>query len=84
MVRTNLGPIRADVDAAWDLVKDWDAPTRETLRIAAADQALDARVENIHMHELARRTVEIAEAGLKARACTGAGGMIKWYENLGV
>ncbi|NVK61212.1 MAG: glutamate--cysteine ligase [Rhodobacteraceae bacterium] len=64
------------LDAAWDLVKDWDAPTRETLRIAAADQALDARVENIHMHELARRTVEIAEAGLKARACTGAGGLL--------
>jgi glutamate--cysteine ligase len=64
------------LDAAWDLVKDWDAPTREALRIAAADQALDARVENIHMHELARRTVEIAEAGLKARACTGAGGLL--------
>jgi glutamate--cysteine ligase len=64
------------LDAAWDLVKDWDAPTREALRIAAADQALDARVESIHMHELARRTVEIAEAGLKARACTGAGGLL--------
>ena len=64
------------LDAAWDLVKDWDAPTREALRVAAADQALDARVEGIHMHELARQTLDIAEAGLKARGCTGAGGLL--------
>jgi len=64
------------LDAAWDLVKGWDAPTRQALRVAAADDALAAEVEGIRMHDLAARTLEIAEAGLKARACTGAGGML--------
>ena len=32
--------------------------------------------QHIRMHDLAARTLEIAEAGLKARACTGAGGML--------
>ncbi|MCA0961719.1 glutamate--cysteine ligase [Salipiger bermudensis] len=64
------------LDAAWDLVKGWDAPTRQALRVAAADDALAADVEGIRMHDLAARTLEIAEAGLKARACTGAGGML--------
>ena len=64
------------LDAAWDLVKGWDAPTRQALRVAAADHALDAEVGGIRMHDLAARTLEIAEAGLKARACTGAGGML--------
>ena len=64
------------LDAAWNLVKGWDAPTRQALRVAAADDALAAEVEGIRMHDLAARTLEIAEAGLKARACTGAGGML--------
>ena len=64
------------LDAAWDLVKGWDAPTREALRVAASEQALDARVDGISMHEIAREAVAISEAGLKARARPGAGGMI--------
>ncbi|MWD26643.1 glutamate--cysteine ligase [Aquicoccus sp. SCR17] len=63
------------LDAAWDLVKGWDAPTREALRVAAADQGLQARVEDIDMHALAREAVEISEAGLKARARPGSGGL---------
>ncbi len=64
------------LDAAWDLAKGWDAETRETLRIGASVDALDARVGDIHMHELAREVVAISEAGLKARARPGAGGMV--------
>ncbi|MFP4326538.1 MAG: glutamate--cysteine ligase [Paracoccaceae bacterium] len=64
------------LDAAWDLVKGWDAAQREALRIAAADQGLQARVGEIHMHDLARQVLEIAEAGLKARARPGAGGLL--------
>ncbi|MBN9887520.1 glutamate--cysteine ligase [Salipiger abyssi] len=64
------------LDAAWDLVKDWDAETREGLRVAASEQALQAEVNGIGMHDLARQTLEIAEAGLKARACPGAGGLL--------
>src|SRR6056297_3771929 len=64
------------LDAAWDLVKGWDAPTREALRIAASEDALDARVDGLSMHEIAREAVAISEAGLKARAHPGAGGLI--------
>ena len=64
------------LDAAWDLVKDWDAPTREALRVAASEDALNATVNGMSMHEIAREAVAISEAGLKARARPGAGGLI--------
>ncbi|MGR3499511.1 MAG: glutamate--cysteine ligase [Limimaricola soesokkakensis] len=64
------------LDAAWDLVKGWDADTREALRVAAAEQGLQAKVGGLSMHDLARQAVEIAEAGLKARARPGAGGLV--------
>ncbi|WP_375691922.1 glutamate--cysteine ligase [Pseudooceanicola sp. LIPI14-2-Ac024] len=67
---------QSSLDAAWDLVKGWDAPTRDALRVAAADDGLQARVNGIDMHALAREVVDIAEAGLKARALPGAGGLI--------
>lgn len=64
------------LDAAWDLVKGWDAETREALRIAASVDGLQAQVGDINMHELAREVLNIAEAGLKARALPGAGGLV--------
>jgi glutamate--cysteine ligase len=64
------------LDAAWDLVKGWDAETREALRVAASVDGLQAQVGNINMHELAREVLNIAEAGLKARALPGAGGLV--------
>jgi glutamate--cysteine ligase len=63
-------------DAAWDLVKDWDAETREALRVEASVKGLHAEVNGIRMHDLARETLDIAEAGLKARARPGAGGLV--------
>ena len=67
---------QSSLDAAWDLVKGWDAETREALRVGASEQALQAQVGNINMHELAHEVVAISEAGLKARAKPGAGGLI--------
>ena len=64
------------LDAAWDLAKDWDAETREALRVAASVDGLHARVNGIDMHGLAREVLAIAHAGLKARACPGAGGLL--------
>ncbi|MDW3117578.1 glutamate--cysteine ligase [Roseovarius pacificus] len=64
------------LDAAWDLVKGWDAETREALRVAAGKDALQAKVGGIDMHDLAREVLAISEAGLKARGRTGANGMI--------
>lgn len=64
------------LDAAWDLVKDWDAETREALRVAASVDGLKAEVAGIKMLDLARETVAIAHEGLKSRACPGAGGLV--------
>ena len=64
------------LDAAWDLVKDWDAETREALRVAASVDGLQAEVNGVNMHDLAREAVAIAEAGLAARARPGAGGLL--------
>jgi len=64
------------LDAAWDMVKDWDADTREALRVAASEDGLQATVGNLKMHDLAREAVAIAESGLKARARPGAGGLV--------
>ena len=64
------------LDAAWDLVKDWDAETREALRVTASVDGLLAKVGNIDMHELSKSVLDIAHAGLAKRARPGAGGMI--------
>ncbi|MBM2322972.1 MULTISPECIES: glutamate--cysteine ligase [Marivita] len=64
------------LDAAWDLVKDWDAETREGLRVAASIDGLQADVNGIKMHDLAREALKISEAGLVARARPGAGGLV--------
>ncbi|UWQ33551.1 glutamate--cysteine ligase [Leisingera sp. M527] len=64
------------LDAAWDLVKGWDAETRDALRVAASEQGLQAKVGGIDMHELAREVVAISESGLKARQKPGAGGLV--------
>ncbi|MHA7851744.1 glutamate--cysteine ligase [Roseovarius sp.] len=67
---------QSSLDAAWDIVKDWDAETREELRVAASEKALQANVMGISMHDLAREVLDLSEAGLKARARGGANGMI--------
>ena len=64
------------LDAAWDLVKDFDAETREALRVRASVDGLQAQVGDIRMLDLARQAVAISHQGLKARARPGAGGMI--------
>src|SRR6056297_285037 len=64
------------LDAAWDLVKDWDAETREGLRVAASVDALQGVAGGVKLRCLAREVVDIAEAGLKARARSGANGLI--------
>ncbi|WP_299043494.1 glutamate--cysteine ligase [uncultured Tateyamaria sp.] len=64
------------LDAAWDLVRDLDAETREGLRVAASVDGLQAEVNGVKMHDLAREAVAISRAGLAARARPGAGGLI--------
>ncbi|WBU60508.1 glutamate--cysteine ligase [Paracoccus albus] len=67
---------QSSLDAAWDLVKGLDAETREGLRRAAAKDGLNGGAGGVKLHDLAREAVGIAEAGLKARAKRGAGGLV--------
>ena len=64
------------LDAAWDIAKGWDAETREALRVSASVDGLAGAAGSIRMMDLAREVVGIAEAGLKARAMPGAGGLV--------
>jgi len=66
----------AALDAAWDLVKGWDAQTREAWRQGAGRLALDAEVAGTKMRDLAREVLAISESGLRARARTGSGGLV--------
>ena len=67
---------QSSLDAAWDLVKDWDAETRDEWRVAASVSALQAEVGGVRMQDLATRALDISRAGLKARARPGLGGMV--------
>jgi glutamate--cysteine ligase len=55
------------LDAAWDLVKGFDAETREGLRVAASERALAGEAGGVRLAELARAALALSEAGLKAR-----------------
>jgi len=67
---------RSALEAAWDLCRDWTAEERDRLRHDAGKHGLRAEIRGRSMRELAREVLAIAEAGLKARARPGAGGMI--------
>lgn len=63
------------LDAAWDLVRHWTIEEREALRSAVPAQALEAAVPGGGtMRELGARVLDIATAGLSARAKLDEGG----------
>ena len=63
------------LDAAWDLVKDWDMAAREALRSSVPKLALDAPLPGGGtLRDIAGEVLDIAHAGLAARARTDAGG----------
>lgn len=57
----------AALDAAWDLVKGFDAETREALRVGASVKALQAEANGVKLLDLARAAVGLSHAGLAAR-----------------
>ncbi|MEM6943908.1 MAG: glutamate--cysteine ligase [Pseudomonadota bacterium] len=61
----------AALDAAWEVAKDWTAEERETLRLGAAKDGLRTTIRGRSMQSLALDVLEIAHAGLKARARAG-------------
>lgn len=64
------------LDAAWDLVKGWDADTREALRVGASVDGLQAEVGGLKMQSIAAQALEIATAGLQSRGFESAGGLV--------
>ena len=64
------------LDAAWDVCKDWDAETRDQLRVDAAKLGLRATVDGASVLAVAGRLLEISKAGLAARAKAGADGLL--------
>ncbi len=66
---------QAALDAAWDLVKSWSIEEREALRSAVPAQALDTPVPGGGtLRDLGALVLDIASAGLSARAELDAGG----------
>ena len=63
------------LDAAWDLVKDWTHEEHEALRAGVPRLGLKTPFRGASLREVARRTLEIAEAGLKRRARLDGSGL---------
>jgi glutamate--cysteine ligase len=57
----------AALDAAWDLVKDWNAHERQALRDAVPKQGFAARIGGSSALDLAKTTLSLAEEGLARR-----------------
>ena len=63
------------LDAAWDLVKDWTLEERQALRDAVPKLALDAPIAGGgKLRDIAGAVLDIANAGLAARARGNAAG----------
>ncbi|QSR17417.1 glutamate--cysteine ligase [Novosphingobium sp. KA1] len=63
------------LDAAWDLVKDWDMEGREVLRNSVPKLALDAPLPGGGtLRDIAGEVLNISRSGLAARARLNAGG----------
>ncbi|MCK9543081.1 MAG: glutamate--cysteine ligase [Novosphingobium sp.] len=68
------------LDAAWDLVKDWDMEGREALRNAVPKLALDAPLPSSGnsgggtLKDIAGEVLDIARSGLAARGRTDSAG----------
>jgi glutamate--cysteine ligase len=62
------------LDAAWDLVKDWTAEERQTLRDDVPRLALHAKIRGRTVQDLAREVLMLARKGLAARNRQGCKG----------
>ena len=66
---------QSSLDAAWDIVKNWDEDDRKNLRVAAAKDGLNGSVGNKKLIDLAKETVQISENGLEKRAKASSNGL---------
>lgn len=64
------------LDAAWDICKDWSAQERDQLRVDAAKSGLNAQIRGRSLLSVASDVLAVSQAGLSARARTGAEGLL--------
>jgi glutamate--cysteine ligase len=62
------------LDAAWDLVKDWSAAERQTLRDEVTRLGLKATIRGRSMHVVAKEVIALARKGLERRVRRNAQG----------
>ena len=62
------------LDAAWDLVKDWSAEERQSLRNAVPAQGLDAKLRTRTVRDISADVLKLAREGLNARGLLGCKG----------
>jgi len=55
------------LDAAWNLVKDWTAEERESLRNAVPKSGLTTRFRDTNVQQISREVLRIARRGLRGR-----------------
>jgi glutamate--cysteine ligase len=63
------------LDAAWDLVRDWTAEERQSMRSAVPVLGFRTPFRKSTVWDLAHRMLEISSAGLKSRAAEDSAGM---------
>ena len=73
----------AALDAAWDLVKNFDTEAREGLRVAASVSGLQAEVEGVKLIDLARAATGLSHMGLAQRGMGEERLLAPLMENLG-
>jgi glutamate--cysteine ligase len=55
------------LDAAWDIVKRWNAPERQALRDDVPRMGFKARIKDRYLFEIAKECLVLAHAGLRRR-----------------
>jgi glutamate--cysteine ligase len=56
------------LDAAWEMVKDWSAAERESMRLNAPVLGLQAPIRTQTLQDIAKQALELSRQGLKRRA----------------
>jgi glutamate--cysteine ligase len=62
------------LDAAWDMIKDWTAEERQTLRNEVPTHGLQTKFRDVTINDLAKQALEISRTGLNNRARLNAHG----------
>lgn len=61
-------------DAAWDMVKDWSIEEMQAMRDQVPRLGIGAEHRGKSLQEIAKTVIEIADGGLKRRACLSTAG----------